>query len=197
MRAQFRSGLLALLVPAWLLGCAPAGRPSVALDVPHIRQETLLCVPTSAAMVLAYFGDPQPPRKLKAMSRGKVYRSGEPFTDYTITPFAALIEGLAKLGYHWEQATFPQTPQGFEDGVALIEAGLAEGRPALVDISVNGVGHTLVVSGYDRKRRLLTFVDPDAPAPGRSSATYEQFEAVWNESAYGGAFRAMISTAKK
>jgi hypothetical protein len=148
-------------------------------------------------MVLAYYGDPQPPRKLKALASGKDYHPDQPFMDYTITPFTDLIRGVAKLGYRWEQMTFPTTQEGFEEGMRLIEADLAAGRPPLVDISLDGVGHTLVVSGYDRRRQLLTFVDPNAPAPGASSATYQQFEAVWNERAYGGSFRAMIRTARK
>lgn len=191
-----RRGLLGAPLVALLPACGPTPMStSVALDVPHLRQETLLCVPTAAAIVLAFYGDPQPPRKLKVLASGKDYRPDEPFNDYTITSFAALIAGLAKLGYHWEEVTFPQTERGFEQGIRLIEAEVANGRPPLVDISSAGIGHTLVVSGFDRQR--LMFVDPDAPAPGASSATYAQFEAVWNENAYGGAFRAIIRTARR
>ena len=49
---------------------------SVFIEIPHIRQETNLCVPTSAAMVLEYFGDPQPPRKLKGNFGFSVFHEG-------------------------------------------------------------------------------------------------------------------------
>lgn len=185
---------IVLLVPACMPSAPSASRAS--LVIPHLRQETLLCVPTAAAMVLAHYGDPQSPRRLKALASGRDYDPGQPFADYSITPFAALISGLRTLGYEWEEVTFPQTQGGFRNGVSLIEADLAKGRPPLVDISVGGIGHTLVVSGFDRERQRLAFVDPDLPDPGVSSATYKEFEAVWNEAAYGGAFRAMIRTSR-
>jgi len=185
---------LVLLLPA--CGRSRPQSSSASLKIPHLRQETLLCVPTAAAMVLAYYGDPQSPRRLKALAVGSEYSPGQPFTDYSITPYVALISGLGRLGYQWEQVTLPQTEDGFRRGISLIEADLANGRPPLVDISVGGIGHTLVVSGFDSQRQRLAFVDPDLPEPGVSSATYTEFEAVWNEAAYGGAFRAMIRTTR-
>jgi hypothetical protein len=181
-----------------LTACGAAKPPSNAtLDVPFIAQETLLCVPTSAAMVLAFYGDAQPPRKLKALAAGRAYDPGAPFTDFSITPFTSLISGLRTLGYDWRDSALPTTPEGFEQGMAVIKSDLGAGRPVLVDISYAGVGHTFVLTGYDDATQRIDFVDPAAPAPGRNSATYAQLEAAWNETAYGGNFRAMIRTQKR
>lgn len=69
-----------------LTACGAAKPPSgVKLDVPFLAQETLLCVPTSAAMVLAFYGDAQPPRKLKALAAGRAYDPAAPFTDFSHT----------------------------------------------------------------------------------------------------------------
>lgn len=196
MTALSRRNLLGVPLVLLLPACGPS-KPlpsSASLKIPHLRQETLLCVPTAAAMVLAYYGDPQSPRRVKALASGSDYSPGQPFTDYSITPYVALISGLERLGYQWEQVTLPQTEDGLRRGISLIEADLADGRPPLVDISVGGIGHTLVVSGFDSQRQRLAFVDPDLPEPGVSSATYQEFDAVWNEAAYGGTFRAMIRT---
>lgn len=169
----------------------------MALDVPFASQETLLCVPTSASMVLAYYGDTQPPRKLKALAEGRAYDQNQPFTDFSITSFNGLVRGVERLGYAWRAESFPMTAEGFEVGMTVIRADLGEKHPPLVDISIKGVGHTLVVSGFDDQRRLLNFVDPAEPAPGRKVATYAQFEAAWNETAYGGRFRAISRTKPK
>ena len=43
----------------------------VLLPVPHIAQEPELCVPTAAAMVLAYYGDERAPREIKTLAQGR------------------------------------------------------------------------------------------------------------------------------
>ncbi len=201
MRGSTRSKLrvAGAMVCVLVLTACGAATPSsgVKLDVPFLAQETLLCVPTSAATVLAFYGDAQPPRKLKALASGHAYDPAAPFNDFTITPFTSLVGGLRTLGYDWRDSALPMTPEGFERGMAVIKSDLRAGRPVLVDISYAGVGHTFVLSGYDDAAQRIDFVDPAAPAPGRNSATYAQFEAAWNETAYGGKFRAMIRTQKR
>jgi hypothetical protein len=181
-----------------LVACGPVtARDRVELDVPFIAQETLLCVPTSAAMVLAFYGDAQPPRKLKVLASGRRYDPSAPFSDFSITLYDDLVRGVKSLGYDWRQQTYPLTQEGFLAGFDQLKQDLDAGRPALVDISYDGVGHTFVVTGYDARRGEIYFVDPAAPAPGRKTATVEQFEAAWNELAYGGRFRAMLRTQKR
>lgn len=187
--------LVALVVP--LAGCRPDAERRVELGVPHITQETLLCVPTSAAMVLAYYGDRQSPRALKALSRGKAYDPAAPFDDFTITLFADMKRGLATQGYDWSDAAFPDTAEGFADGLKMIERELRAGRPVLVDITADGVGHTVVVEGFDERARTLFMVDPAQPAPGKITVGYDDFAAFWNEHAYRGQFRALMRTAPK
>ena len=201
MRGSIKGALrvAGLTVYIFVLTACWLATPSsgVKLDVPFLAQETLLCVPTSAAIVLAFYGDAQPPRKLKALAAGRAYDPAAPFNDFTITPFTSLISGLHTLGYDWRDSALPMTQEGFEQGMSVIKSDLRAGRPVLVDISYAGVGHTFVLTGYDDAAQRIEFVDPAAPAPGRNSATYAQFEAVWNETAYGGNFRAMIRTQKR
>jgi len=188
---------LTVLVVLALGGCQDRSSHHVELPVPHLVQETLLCVPTSTAMVLAFYGDRQEPRALKALSRGKTYDPAAPFNDFTITLFGDMKRGLARLGYHWSDAAFADTPQGYAEGLKVLEDELRAGRPVLVDITADGVGHTLVVSGFDDQRRELYMVDPAQPPPGRITVRYDQFADYWNEHAYGGQFRALMKTAPK
>lgn len=168
-----------------------------ALNVPHFAQEPQLCVPTAAAMVLSYYGDPQPPRLLKALASG-LSSVPEDFRDFTLTYYRDLIRGLKRIGYDWEERTFPNTSQGFGDGMARIEAEIAARRPVLVDVSIDPkASHTFVVAGADPTTQMLYVVDPLAPEPGRRRMSYRTFEQVWNESALGGDFRGLVLTRPK
>ena len=174
----------------------PGERP-VELKIAHLRQEKLLCVPTSAAMILDYYGDPQSPRRLKTLSRGRRYDPRGPFDDFSVTRFQDLLRGMTTLGYAWREQTFADTPAGFEAGMRTIEREIRAGRPVMTDISVGKIGHTVVVAGADPRTRTLVVIDPDTPAPGRHLASYDQFVGLWNERAYGGRFRALILTRPK
>ena len=181
---------------------APTPRDQIGVErtllvVPHIRQEALLCVPTSAAMIMAYYGDPQPPRRLKTLTLGRQYDAQASFHDFSVTPFRELVRAVGSLGYGWSQETYPDTPEGFAKGIARIEGELREGRPVMADVSLGAVGHTVVIAGFDARRRELFIVDPDMAAPGRRTVPYDRFEPLWNEHATGGRFRAIVLTRRK
>ncbi len=188
---------LTALALVCLTGCEQRSAHHVELAVPHIAQETLLCVPTSAAVVLAYYGDRQEPRRLKALSRGRTYDPAAPFDDFSITLFSDLKRGLSTLGYDWTDIAFAETPAGYAEGLRVIEEELRAGRPVMVDITIDGLGHTVVARGFDDQKRQLYFVDPARPAPGVVTVAYDQFETLWNEHAYGGQFRALMKTARR
>lgn len=163
------------------------------LAVEHIRQEPMLCVPTSAAMVLAFYGDPRPPRFLKSLAAGRRYDPNAPFTDFTITLYDDIVRAVHDLGYSWFQHTFSNDDAGFQDGLALIERELRNGHPVLVDATLPS-GHTFVIRGFDAAERKLYAVDPDEDAPGRREISFDEFKTVWNETAYGNDTRALIVT---
>jgi len=152
---------------------------AVFLNVPHMRQELNLCVPTSTSMVLKYFGDARSPRELKALSRGREYDPNEPFSDFTITFFKDLLSGLRRIGYTWIETTYMNNDWGFRSGMKDIKANLIRGNPVLVDTSLFR-GHTFVVAGFDEERRVLFVVDPNIGSPGIRAIPYEQFDAIWN-----------------
>ena len=62
------------------------------ISVHHRSQERNLCVPTSASIILDYFGDAISPREIKALALNKRYVPGEEFTDFSITMFRDLIK---------------------------------------------------------------------------------------------------------
>ena len=163
------------------------------LAVQHLRQEPMLCVPTSAAMVLAFYGDPRPPRLLKSLAAGRFYDPNAPFSDFSVTSYDGIVRAVRSLGYGWVQHTFDNDGAGFEKGLDLIEAEVRKGHPVLVDATLPS-GHTFVIRGFDMQRSELFAVDPDEPSPGGREISFDEFKTVWNENAYGNDFRVLIVT---
>lgn len=94
------------------------------------EQESNLCVPTSASIILEYFGEQVSPRELKELSLGRRYSPDMPFNDFTITLFRDLIFGLHSIGYSWKEIDFPDNRKGLQHGLAQIEHSLDAGIPA-------------------------------------------------------------------
>ena len=184
-----------------LVGCQnePAAAPASAsaeLDVPHISQETLLCVPTSAAMILSFYHDPQSPWYIKSLTTGHPLPAGGTFTDFSITYYRDLVRAVGYLGYRWEEVDLTDSHDDFAQGLERIETELKAGRPVMIDMSLPQ-GHTVVVRGFDAQARTISVVDPAQPAPGRYDISFDRLETVWNEHAYGSHGRGMIVTRPK
>ena len=143
----------------------------------HIHQERDLCVPTSAAIVLTYYGHPQEPRTLKLWSLGMEPNQQTPFIYFSITPFVNFVQGLQRHGIYWTQHSFAMTDDGYQTGLKQIEAEIDQGRPVLVDTSIGG-GHTMVAIGYSQDKIIL--IDPNMEAPGVRHMPLAKFFAVWN-----------------
>ena len=157
---------------------------SVLLAVPHMRQEHDLCVTTSAAMVMAFYGDPHGPRELKVLSKGKVYDPEAPFTDFTATWWRDLISGIEPLGYSWREEVFPANSRGFAQGLEQIEASLRSGRPVLIDVALYD-SHTFVIMGLDKTGKRLFIRDPNVDRPGLRVLGFDQLKPIWHGRSYG------------
>lgn len=133
---------------------APSVREKfVRLEVPHIRQRPWLCVPTSSAMILKYFGKNYDPRKLKRLAEGHKPKSKR---NRRFTYFRDMRRGLQKIGYSWRIENYSKTEAGFEHGLERIKASLRNRLPVMIDVHL-GQGHTFVVMGFNEKKRLSTF----------------------------------------
>src|SRR5262245_1284584 len=67
----------------------------VRLDVPHMQQRPWLCVPTSSAMILRYFGETHDPVKLKALAEE---RKSPAHRNTTFTLWVDMRHALQQLG---------------------------------------------------------------------------------------------------
>lgn len=178
-------------------GGSPAATEShvKVLAVPHLKQESMLCVPTSAAMILAYYGDPEPPRLLKSLAAGRPYNPSAPFTDFTGTWNRDQIRGLQQLGYAWSEQTFADTDEGFSAGIEVIEREIGLGHPVMIDFTLKpGEGHSVVVVGVDPVARQIFFLDPARANPGRIVLGYTELAHFWNEHGFGHRFRDLVIT---
>jgi Peptidase_C39 like family len=196
MRAVLTFRILLVFVSAVALAQPfdpPPNRPTQSAWIPlnHQLQERNLCVPTSASIILDYFGDSISPRKIKALSLHKQYTPGDRFTDFSITFFRDLIVGLAGVGYDWNEKSYPNNHEGFERGLGEIERSLDAAVPVMIDTSHYG-GHTFVVAGYSVPDRKLFIVDPGAPPPGMRAAAFKDIEHIWNSRAVGANLRGAV-----
>jgi hypothetical protein len=150
------------------------------------EQESNLCVPTSASIILEYFGEQVSPRELKELSMGRRYSPDMPFNDFTITLFRDLIFGLHSIGYSWKEIDFPDNRKGLQQGLSQIEHSLDAGIPVMIDTThVRGnrstvAGHTFVIAGYSVSAEALYVVDPTLPSPGTRVVTFQELESMWN-----------------
>lgn len=149
-------------------------------------QETNLCVPTSASIILDYFGEQVSPRQLKELSMGRQYSPDSPFHDFIITLFRDLISGLHRIGYSWKEEDYPDDRNGLREGLSDIERSLDAGMPVMIDTTrgrgyISAVaGHTFVVAGYSVPQQALFVMDPNLPSPGAGVVTFQQLEGIWN-----------------
>jgi uncharacterized protein YvpB len=166
------------------------------LDVPHLQQPQSLCVPTSAAMVLQYFGDPHDPRELKTLSRSGTWDPAKSFSDYTTTSFADMLAGLRTLGYRWSESDHANDAAGFAAAAAELKSSLRQGNPVLVDTTLYG-GHVFVVAGFDESQSLFYVRDPNLAPPGWRALTSAQLQAIWNSSRTGFNGRGALLAARR
>lgn len=150
------------------------------IPVRHQSQELNLCGPTSASMVLDYFGVAVGAREIKALSRSKTYRPGDEFTDFTPTSDLDLLRALRRLGYKWPSKSYPLNESGFWRGVWDIERSLDKGLPVLIDTTLYA-GHTYVVTGYSAPNQTIIVVDPASEKPGVRAVRLADLIWIWKD----------------
>lgn len=159
------------------------------LDVPHIRQPPNLCVPTSAAMILAYFGQVMDPRRLKVMAEGHKSPS-QRNADFTY--WDDLDHALRQLGHRWTIRHYPRTEAGFRRGLRDLKRSLDRGRPVMIEIHQD-VGHTLVVTGYHEASGIVFLADPFLPTGQSRVLGYDQLRENWHDHQFGPSRSAFFS----
>jgi hypothetical protein len=157
----------------------------------HQRQETNLCVPTSASIILDYFGDSISPREINELSLGHRYAPDKPFEDFTVTLFRDLDSGLARRGYHWKEKDYVNDGSGLKKGLLDVERSLDAQIPVMIDTTTDA-GHTVVVAGYSISDQLLIAVDPNERSPGIRIIGFQELGSIWNSRSVGFGARAAV-----
>lgn len=152
----------------------------VRLDVPHIRQEPDLCVPTSSAMILRHFGEVHDPRALKRLAEEHKPASKR---NTTFTYWQDMQHALRAIGKTWTTRKYPRTDAGLEQGLADIRRSLRAGNPVMIDVHL-GRGHTFVVMGYDHPGQIVYIRDPALPQSQSRALSYRQLEGSWHNHAF-------------
>jgi hypothetical protein len=124
-------------------------------------------------MILGYYGEDRDPQYLKSIA-------SPPGSTFPGTYFKDMVAGMRKLGYRWEEECFSNDGPGFREGIRKVKRSVVDRRPVMVDIWSPPIGHTVVVVGVDERAKKLTFLDPNANAPGLWTASEETFKSVWH-----------------
>lgn len=164
------------------------------LQVPYLKQEKNLCVPTCAAMVLAYYSKSIPAREIKVWSRGEEYSPKDLFNDFTQTFFDQLISGLKKHDIIWQKKIFSNDEGGFLLGVKELKNQIDQGRPVIIDTSLSKNGHTLIISGYKQNATVFVATDPNLEKPGIREFSLADLKKVWSSKLTGTNDRGAILT---
>ena len=151
------------------------------LDVPHLRQAPNLCVPTSSAMILKFYGQPAKPRHLKQLAENHKPKNRR---NQTFTYWNDMRHALRSLGQNWKIRNYPKTNSGFARGLKEIKKSLLRGNPVMIDVHLNE-GHTIVVMGFDDHRQLVFIRDPNLPRHKSRANPYTALKESWHNHKFG------------
>jgi Peptidase_C39 like family len=177
------------VVPHGRIPAAVVSDAVVRLDVPHIRQQPDLCVPTSSAMILRYFGETHDPARLKALAEEHKPLSRR---NKTFTYWVDMRHALAQLGKNWRIGDYAKTDAGFEDGLADIRRSLRANNPVMIDVHL-GPGHTFVVMGYNHPEKVFYVRDPNLPESYSRVLPYNILQASWHNHQFANSRSAFYS----
>lgn len=182
---QFRDGLIGV----HQLPAAVNSMDVVLLDVPHMEQERDLCVPTSSAMILAYYGEEHNPVVLKSYAENHKPAAKR---NTTFTYWADMRVALKKVGHNWGIKNYRKSNSGFNAGFRDIKRSLRKGRPVMVDVHL-GEGHTFVVVGYNDTKELVYIRDPLLGHYQARQISYRDFKRNWHNHKFSNSRSAFFS----
>ncbi len=166
------------------IGAIPAPLVSeavVRLDVPHSQQGLNLCVPTSSAMILRYFGKTYDPSVLKA--RAETHKPpANRNRDFTL--WRDMKVALLTINAYWEIRNYPRTDAGLAEGLADIKTAPRSGNPVMIDVHL-AQGHTFVIMGYNDHINAVYVRDPDLPASHVRILPYTELASSWHNHRFG------------
>jgi hypothetical protein len=147
------------------------------LRVIHQLQEENLCIPTVASMMLERQGKNYTPRHIKALTKSDFYDPSAPFNDFTPTVYKDLFAALQKIGVKWDGRLFENNKAGFEKGMQQIKDSIKMNYPVMISIGEpSGIGHCVLVAGFNDINQMLSIVDPSIPNNGYRMISYDDFE---------------------
>ena len=170
----------------------PLVSPSVVyLDVPHISQgHRPWCVPTSASMVLRYFGKNVEPADLKHRAESHKPKRKR---NRNFTYWADMRIALRSVGERWTIRDYPKTESGFRRGLNDIRRSLRRDRPVLIDVHLRG-GHTFVVAGFNDEDNVIYIRDPLLTSRKARILTYANLRRDWHNHRFGNSRSAFFSS---
>ncbi len=164
------------LVPHARIPAAVVADAIVRLDVPHMRQLPYLCVPTSSAMILRYFGEQHDPVVLKRLA--EEHKPPEK-RNSRFTYWVDMRHALRQKGKIWHIRDYAKTEGGYQQGLAEMKRSLRAGNPVMIDVHLDG-GHTFVVMGYNDRENVAYIRDPNIAEAQSRILPYDELLRSWH-----------------
>jgi len=158
----------------------------IKLRVKHQKQDWNMCLPTSGSIVLDFFGDKRTPEALLKLANYTSIKNGMAYVH--------LLQALKKIDYHWDQQCYPLGDDGFLKGLKAVKRNLTQKLPVILTVNYPPIGHAVVISGYDERRKTVSVVDPSFGS-GTRMLSYRQFKDLWKERTIK--LRCVVFTSKK
>ena len=171
-----------------VLSSSAAWAEQYLLKINHIRQAPMLCVPTSVAMVLDYYGEKVDQKELKRKIEDTEFKDDDRRL-YKGTKFWKVERALKEMGYNWETKDFDIN--NGNAGIALIKSEIMQGKPVLAAIDVKYGQHVVVVKGITEKDILVS--DPDE-LDSTTKYSLREFRKIWRNDSES---RSLIRTEAK
>lgn len=149
-------------------------KPKVMLDLKHQVQGPNMCVPTSAAIVMNYYGVTADPAKIMQLGGGS-QKDG--------MAAEALTKALKNWEFNWPTETYRVDSAGFKRGLKDILTELSADRPVLIHIHSRNrtiLSHIVTLIGYDIKRQEVYYLDT-AAGPKTLRIGFKQLNREWSD----------------
>lgn len=157
-------------------------RNVVLLDIPHKSQGAdPLCVPTSSAMILAYYGENYDKWSLKKLAEG--YKPVEQ-RNRDFTYWVDMQHAIRSVGRKWNIKSYPNTNKGFSRGLKDIRQSLRNGKPVMIDVLLDA-GHTFVIAGFNDTEQVVYIRDPLLNRSQMRVLSYVRLREDWHNHRFG------------
>lgn len=158
------------------------------INLNHIKQDKLLCVPACASIILDYYDQKIDQKELKRLIEDNEFQDSNNRL-YTKTKFWKVERALKSFGYNWQEKEF--NINSGNNGIEFIKKEIQNNNPVIASVNKEYGQHAFIIKGYGKDYFIVT--DPNEE---NSSIKYsfQEFRKIWHSGSCG---RYLLKTQNK